>query len=353
MEGSPPLFPLYPWFGGKSKIADLVWQRFGDVDNYIEPFYGGGAIHLLRPHWDWQRNDWRDERLREETINDADGLLVNFWRAVHHAPDEVAAWADYPVVEADLTARHIWLTARREQVTERCLADPDWYDAKIAGWWLWGIGIWIGGHWCMPNTGPWVVRDGKLQRVDDSSGVVWRRPHLGNRAGIHKLMGKAALADILEAYAARMRHVRICCGDWERVVGSHSVTTLIGLTGVLLDPPYSEEAGRTPEIYSEEDLAIAHAAREWAIRAGDDPMMRIALCGYAGEHDAFMSSSWECVRWQTQGGYANLGNGRGRINRMREVVWFSPHCLRGDAVAQQLSLWELAEEDTSPPYPEG
>ena len=33
----------FPWFGGKSRVADLVWDRFGNVPNYVEPFFGGAA----------------------------------------------------------------------------------------------------------------------------------------------------------------------------------------------------------------------------------------------------------------------------------------------------------------------
>lgn len=39
----------FPWFGGKSTVADLVWQRFGDVPNYVEPFFGSGAVLSLLP----------------------------------------------------------------------------------------------------------------------------------------------------------------------------------------------------------------------------------------------------------------------------------------------------------------
>lgn len=28
----------FPWFGGKSRVAPIVWDRFGDVPNYVEPF---------------------------------------------------------------------------------------------------------------------------------------------------------------------------------------------------------------------------------------------------------------------------------------------------------------------------
>jgi DNA adenine methylase len=40
----------FPWFGGKSRVAPLVWERFGNVPNYVEPFFGSGAVLLGRPH---------------------------------------------------------------------------------------------------------------------------------------------------------------------------------------------------------------------------------------------------------------------------------------------------------------
>ena len=98
-----------------------------------------------------------------------------------------------------------------------------------------------------------------------------------------------------------------------------------GLTGIVLDPPYSAEADRDPTIYACEDLQVAHDVRAWALAHGDDPQLRIALCGYEGEHE--MPSVWEAVPWKALGGYGNQGDARGRTNAAREVVWFSPHCL--------------------------
>src|SRR4051794_38752314 len=97
---SPPrkLLSPYPYFGGKSRVADLVWQRFGDVPNYVEPFFGSGAILLGRPHLP-----------RTETVNDIDCYISNFWRALKADPAEVSRWAGDPVNEADLHARHLWL----------------------------------------------------------------------------------------------------------------------------------------------------------------------------------------------------------------------------------------------------
>jgi len=89
-----PLKAPFPYFGGKSRIADAVWERLGDVPNYVEPFFGSGAILLRRPH-----------EPNCETVNDLDGMVSNFWRAVQSDPEAVAYHADHPVNENDLHAK--------------------------------------------------------------------------------------------------------------------------------------------------------------------------------------------------------------------------------------------------------
>jgi hypothetical protein len=74
------------------------------------------------------------------------------------------------------------------------------------------------------------------------------------------------------------------------------------------------------------DTDVSAAVREWALAHGDDPRFRIALCGYEGEHE--MPGNWTIYRWKAQGGYAHQGEGKGKINRERECVWFSPHCIK-------------------------
>src|SRR3990167_11080710 len=142
----------FTYFGGKSSVSDVVWSAFGDVDNYIEPFFGSGSILLARPRW-------RAGIRWTETVNDADGFLANFWRALQHDPDGVAYYADWPVNENDLEARHLWLVNRRKDFTDK-LNEPDYYDVKAAGWWVWGINCWIGSGWCS-GKGPWVWDDDK------------------------------------------------------------------------------------------------------------------------------------------------------------------------------------------------
>lgn len=147
----------YPYFGGKSAVASEIWKRLGDVPNYVEPFFGSGAVLLARPEEHLQRN-------RIETVNDKDGMISNFWRAVRYDGRAVAGYADWPVNENDLHARHVWLVGQKDSLTTRLEGDPDFYDAKCAGWWVWGMSCWLGSGFCS-GKGGWSVVDGELTKA--------------------------------------------------------------------------------------------------------------------------------------------------------------------------------------------
>ena len=307
----------FPYFGGKSRIAGEVWKRFGTVKNYVEPFFGSGAMLLNRP-------DWEPGVRLLETVNDKDGFLSNFWRAVAAAPEQVAYHADWPVNENDLHARHSWLVGQRDNITSRLEGNPDYYDVKVAGWWVWGASCWIGSGWCS-GKGPWQSVDGIFVNVKtkDGQGVNRKLPHLGD-AGRGVNRHSSGLLEWFYQLAERLRYVRVASGDWSRVTGP-SVTHGFGLTAVFLDPPYSDDANRANDLYAKDDLSVSHKVRGWAIANGDNPKMRIALCGYDGEHA--MPESWTAINWKTNGGYGNQGDAQGAINKHRELIWFSPHCL--------------------------
>lgn len=318
----------FPWFGGKSRVAHIVWERFGGIVNYVEPFFGSGAVMLGRPQ----------PFKGTETINDLDGYVANFWRAVKHDPECVAQYADNPVNDNDLHARHIWLVQRKGELAPMLEADPDYHDPKIAGYWVWGISCWIGRGWCSGN-GPWHAENGKLvicQRPRDGDadkGANRNLPHLGDAGrGVNRKLTRSGLVSWMSDLSDRLRGVRVCCGDWARVCGS-SVTHKHGKTGVFLDPPYADTAGRGPELYNEDSQTVAHDVRSWAIENGRRDDMLIALCGYDGEH--MMPGNWECISWKTKGGYESQAKVR-TGNTMRERIWFSPAC----NVSKQAMLFE-------------
>ena len=41
----------FTYFGGKSKIANIVWQALGQPKSYIEPFAGSIAVLLARKNY--------------------------------------------------------------------------------------------------------------------------------------------------------------------------------------------------------------------------------------------------------------------------------------------------------------
>jgi len=340
----------FVWFGGKRKVAAQVWTALGDVGNYVEPFAGSLAVLLGRPH------DLADGSRRAETVNDADGFLANFWRAVALDPEAVAHYADYPVNEVDLFARHLWLVnTGRSILLNNMEADPEWFDARIAGWWVWGVNAWIGSGWCA-GTGPWMTDDDgvirqlphlgdagrgvnrKLPHLGDAGrGVNRQLPHLGNagRAGFNRLEHRAeGISSYFIELANRLRDTRVCCGDWSRVVTSGALSFGTNV-GVFLDPPYLGDV-RTADLYSVDDHTIAHAVREWALANGDKPRYRIVLAGYTTEHDDLMPATWRRIKWSASASYQTTksakrkadGDTTGNLgNRHTECLWLSPHCV--------------------------
>jgi hypothetical protein len=391
-----------PYPGGKSDMAAAIWARLGDTPNYVEPFMGSAAVLLARPH---------DLVGKTETANDIDGFLTNSYRAIQYAPDEVAYYCDHPVNEIDLTAYHLWLKSLRPELTARLFADPFYYDAQVAGAFLWGIASWIGDGWCVAD-GPWINVDGRLvdrrlvgsdqkgvgkripsvggapQRPDGGAvhgprgiqsyraSVPRKMPHVGRGAnseskntsygvqavryqGVPKKMPEvgatgvnrkstpqpsargihspcyesdSALAAYFTRLADRLRRVRFLCGDWQRAV-KDSVTVNHGLTGIFLDPEYPSDehdmSYHEVEKRKEGEPHIWYKAQAWAVAHGDDKRLRICIAGYYSETtDALFPASWERLRWEARGGYANQkADGRGRANAKRECLWFSPHCI--------------------------
>lgn len=318
------LTPPFPHFGGKRAIAPIIWDALGDVGVYVEPFFGSGSILLARP-----------TPPHVETVNDADCYLTNFWRALQQAPDKVAEWASYPVSELDLHAQHCWLM-RQQDFREHLRRDPDYYDAKLAGWWVWGVCCWIGGGWCREAAQSHrqvPLIDGMHHGRGIHRTFTQQQPAV---QGDHPGTGIVCPDDLTAWFAAlatRLHRVRICCGDWERVC-TPVVLNGAGITGIVLDPPYGHSE-RDVRLYGTEPDCTANVAA-WAREHGANPRYRIVLCGYDTEH---VMPGWTQYCWQANGGYGNQSTSRGKANRQRERLWFSPHC---QTVTTQLTLFTEA-----------
>jgi DNA adenine methylase len=365
MSSRQPLKAPFPYAGGKRKVADQVWSRFGNVDNYIEPFCGSAAVLFRRPASHFKG------RYRTETVNDASHYIVNFWRSVKADPEAVAKWADSPVIEADLHARHRWLVRGEaaDGFRERMSADPEYFDPKFAGWWCWGACCWIGSGWCEDRG----VKS--MQRPDgdgDGDKGILGRPQLADQFDLGRGVNSTAwqsrqipilrdgvgqgvvsigvcgkrhdwLAGWMRRLSDRLRQVRTCYGHWSRICDSDSTMTRLDRgngVGVFLDPPYPTERGDTGEksrdgsLYINDTTQDLNALRdevlEWCRKWGGNPSIKIAVCGYEGDgYEKLMGDGWDETAWEANGGYANQRrSNQGKAeNANRERIWWSPACI--------------------------
>lgn len=313
---SSKLIAPFPYIGGKSSVTSMVWSRFGNVRTYIEPFAGSMAILLDRPpcHFD-------DTIMLRELANDKAGLVVNTWRAIQYDPDGFASYIikNAPVFELDLLARQKYLISIEESLSASLEEDPEFYDLKVATYWISGLSSHVTG-------------------ANYPTEISNRRPRVASFGkGIHSPSRLSDLDDLLAAIAARLRHVKILCGDWSRTVTEPAMEADKGLVGVFLDPPYTKGSGRSANLYDHDDFEIGHEVFEWCMRYGESKNIRIALCGLEGEYE--IPSTWESVAWKAQGASKNAD---------LERIWFSPHCI--DPTKQKTGLfanpsWSIQDPD--------
>jgi len=289
---------LFPYFGGKSSVSGMIWERLGTPKQYIEPFFGSGAVLFNAPN-----------TASLEVIGDANGFVANFWRCAKHQPAATAEAADYPVSHVDLGARHVWLMSQRDRLGAE-LQDPDWPgDAKVAGWWLWGQCSWIGSGWC-----DWF----KAKNDEDQI------PHVSDAGRGLLTTGGAAAWDWLHKVAARLERVRVVHGAWSRCLNNRYGADD---TAVFLDPPYRAYEA----IYGAS--CVADEVEAWA---KENASLRVCLAGHVGDYPTL--EGWDVVQWD-----------RGRLTYSgakttdKEALWFSPACLKPSALRAQPSLFGGAQ----------
>lgn len=313
----------FPWAGNKKRQCPEIWARLGQVDLFVDSFCATLSSLLSRP----------GGAQGVERVNDLCCNITNFWRAVIASPNEVAYYCQWPVNEIDLNARHKWLCDRswgEGSIKSKLMADPEWFDAKQAGWWAWGQCVAMGTRWC---GDPSVSTRGHARPL--GAKLIHQKPRtIDVPPGVASPNVDAYVW--LQALQHRLARVQVLNGDFERTLTAGTTWKAFKKVGILLDPPYGQEM-RATMLYPT-DLGIdgadegpAARARRWAIENGNNPKLRIALCGLSQEHS--MPDGWTAYEWTNNAGYSSIG-GAGRT--LDEVIWFSPYCL--DKQAEQLEL---------------
>ena len=309
---------------------------------YVEPFAGSLACLLHR-----------ETPSPREIVCDLDGGICNFWRAITVNPGAVAYWADYPTIHQDLTARHRWLVRWVQDNRERLESHPNYHDVQAAGWWVWGISLWIGGGWCQPKTSqgqiPFISCMGNGQGVSaqrihdkrprvDNGGVGVSAQQLVSRPADKRPMftggGGAGVAshqqirpDLVEWFrriADRLKGVVVLNRSWESALTpsllQQTATGPKPPVGILLDPPYLQD-NRDADIYGSDAIGTSNAAAAeswaWAQEHGD--RFRIAYCCHEG--DVAVPPGWTA---ETQS-FSGIRDAARRDRR--DMVLFSPACI--------------------------
>ena len=348
----------FPYYGGKAHYASTVWSRFGVVDRYIEPFFGSGAVLLANP-----------DPAGMEIVCDTNGFITNFWRAIIHDPERTAEYACYPTFHHDLTARHAWLRKWGAE-NEKLLEDPEFYDPRVAGWWVWGKSIWIGSGWCEFERQKDVIptiqtqkggRGVSVQRVFDKRpevkpssgggrGVSMQRkidsvPYVNNQGGgmgVSKQRKNFQSAHCQEIYnwftalSSRLEKVITMNRSWESAVtptvlaDTDSCSNIV--RGIFLDPPYLIEKRKYGLYQSDVDGStdeVARASFEWAVEHGEKEGYKIAYCCHEGDFEPPRGWSSEI---RTFSGVKKTEN-----KTKRDLIMFSPGC---DRIETQSDLFE-------------
>lgn len=291
---------IFPYFGAKGRAAHLVWQHLGSPECYIEPFAGSLAVLLARP-----------DVPKVEIVGDLDALLTNFWRAIAWDWPGVQRYLIGPISEIDLRAKHSALLAAREPLTEKMVADPDYYDARLAAWWWQGISSWLGsgfGH--------------RLSK---------QRPHIDR--SLKGCWANGMTDDRVAAVAARLADVIILAGDWQEAWKRPATTAIINRfhrsVGVFLDPPYAGD--RQKGLYSE-DQSLTEQITDWCL--AQPAHVRIVVAGYDDEYPALREAGWSTANWKAPNGYAQNGNQR----RHQETLYVNTPVVRKRRLIRSMSM---------------
>lgn len=184
----------YP--GSKWKTAEWITSFFPPHKFYVEPFFGSGAVYFTK------------EPAIYETINDIDGLVVNFFKACRDYPEELA--------------RAVCLTpfSRQEylEIQEKKAGEP----LQLTGD-------------CVEDARRFLVRcsQGFGSKLSDRAG--WKNTKASNGPVNPKIWNE--YPKIILSYAERLKNAQIECTDAVQLIRDCNHSDCL----IYADPPYLKE----------------------------------------------------------------------------------------------------------------
>lgn len=271
------------YYGGKQRLAPEIVAFMPSHRVYFEPFAGGAAVLFHKP------------RVAREALNDIDGRVIRFWRALRDRPDELAA-----AVALTPYSRAEWRACRYDDEPADC-------DVEAARRYL-------------------VEIDQSFSR----EGTGWSPPSiLFDRRGRWQAGVWQNLPDKLIAAAQRLSGVALEQGDAIDLIARYDQPDAV----IYCDPPYAMGQRLAPaKGYRHDDDGTLWPRLIEALRAVENAA--VILSGYpCPEADRL---GWRCIKLrQKRTVQARAGS---TLSVAPEVLWLNdavpetvPDLFNGDA----------------------
>lgn len=271
MVVEPVRTPL-TYYGGKQKLAQEIVALMPPHVAYLEPFAGGGAVFFAKP------------RVQRETLNDLDGSIMAFWRALRERPGELA--------------RAVELTP---------YSRAEWQACQLGG---------------VPTGDDVELARRLLVEVDQSyfrGRKSWSRPAiLPERRGRWQPGTWVNMPDKLLAAADRLQGVCLEYGDAVDLIPRWDLPETV----IYCDPPYVGEhrlnsidhcyrVDAEPDLWSRL-VEVLKGVGEAAVILSCYPCEEVGVLEEAG----WLSMGVNCLRHRAQAGRA--------LEHAPEMLWLSP-----------------------------
>jgi DNA adenine methylase len=272
------LAPPFSWYGGKRYMLKHLLPLLPKHRQYVEPFFGSGRLFFAK------------EPALVETINDLDGGVIGFFRALRDNPEEMERLAS--------------LTPWSRQFYNECRMTWQQEEDPTRRAWMW-----------------WVVAE---QSRCGKFGSGW------SYNVVESYRGKAGVCSWSEGHvarfapvAARLMDTQIECGPALQVIRAHARPGAL----FYLDPSYELGTRTGGAAYRHEMTRADHEELASAIL---DLPGRFVLSGYAC--DAYLpleQAGWARVDFARDAPSSGAGRVRGQVakpgqNDRTESVWLDP-----------------------------
>lgn len=216
---SVQLKPFYMWAGGKTKVVKSyknIWPDMNNYDNYVEPFFGGGAVFC------WLRNNQLDRNM-DYFIGDINKELMGVTYEVRDNPENF--------IKACTRLVNPYLKLEGKDARKK------WYYEQRKMYWKRPTPARL---YVLMRTG----FNGIWQTCKDANGLFATPAGLLNQTKIEQILDK----ELILTWSTALRNTSIHIGGYDTMK-----LPTYGKTLIYLDPPYRDSFTNYSTGFSDKD----------------------------------------------------------------------------------------------------